>query len=377
MHNARERRRAELRAGRFHDGAATAADVPKIACQVEVQVASRRSTHLGASLKLPEPRKRQGRQKPANRVVGPRLPLLGSASTCRANPPSADRLRSIHLPMPPARSAARSSLPAGVEATGVEPPKQLGLPGLPVAREQELARGRRRRRLAIRGKGRRCWRPGLEENLSISLANRKFAAIHAELARGGDSRRQRSLPDRRLREHGSKRTRDDRLGGTERKIRRDTNLDNVARMSADTIRQRVQRDLGDPSITFSKRRFAGRKNQIGSLGDESDGHLSCRTSLIADAGPVAHSGRRSGEEIGELLDRVKGAGRLQVSCDSTTFRGLPRQSSARPSGSSSSCPASITSVVDAPRLVSSDASPTRPECAVTRPRDTGGQRRPP
>ena len=26
----------------------------------------------------------------------------------------------------------------------------------------------------------------------------------------------------------------------------------------------------------------------------------------------------------------------------------------------------ITSVVDAPRLVSSDASPTRPECAVTR-----------
>ena len=28
-------------------------------------------------------------------------------------------------------------------------------------------------------------------------------------------------------------------------------------------------------------------------------------------------------------------------------------------------PASITSVVDAPRLVSSDASPTRPECAVT------------
>ena len=29
-------------------------------------------------------------------------------------------------------------------------------------------------------------------------------------------------------------------------------------------------------------------------------------------------------------------------------------------------PANITSVVDAPRLVSSDASPTRPECAVTR-----------
>jgi hypothetical protein len=29
-------------------------------------------------------------------------------------------------------------------------------------------------------------------------------------------------------------------------------------------------------------------------------------------------------------------------------------------------PASITSVVDAPRLVSSDASPTRPEWAVTR-----------
>ena len=29
-------------------------------------------------------------------------------------------------------------------------------------------------------------------------------------------------------------------------------------------------------------------------------------------------------------------------------------------------PANITSVVDAPRLVSSLASPTRPECAVTR-----------
>ena len=29
-------------------------------------------------------------------------------------------------------------------------------------------------------------------------------------------------------------------------------------------------------------------------------------------------------------------------------------------------PASITSVVEAPRLVNSDASPTRPECAVTR-----------
>ena len=29
-------------------------------------------------------------------------------------------------------------------------------------------------------------------------------------------------------------------------------------------------------------------------------------------------------------------------------------------------PASITSVFDAPRLVSSDASPTRPECAITR-----------
>ena len=29
-------------------------------------------------------------------------------------------------------------------------------------------------------------------------------------------------------------------------------------------------------------------------------------------------------------------------------------------------PASMTSVVDAPRLVSSDASPTRPEWAVTR-----------
>ena len=29
-------------------------------------------------------------------------------------------------------------------------------------------------------------------------------------------------------------------------------------------------------------------------------------------------------------------------------------------------PASMTSVVDAPRLVSSDANPTRPECAVTR-----------
>ena len=29
-------------------------------------------------------------------------------------------------------------------------------------------------------------------------------------------------------------------------------------------------------------------------------------------------------------------------------------------------PASMTSVVDAPRAVSSDASPTRPLCAVTR-----------
>ena len=39
-------------------------------------------------------------------------------------------------------------------------------------------------------------------------------------------------------------------------------------------------------------------------------------------------------------------------------------------------PASMTSVVDAPRLVSSDASPTRPECAVTRPAlDAGGRGR--
>ena len=35
-------------------------------------------------------------------------------------------------------------------------------------------------------------------------------------------------------------------------------------------------------------------------------------------------------------------------------------------------PASMTSVVDAPRAVSSDASPTRPLCAVTRGRDAGG-----
>ena len=35
-------------------------------------------------------------------------------------------------------------------------------------------------------------------------------------------------------------------------------------------------------------------------------------------------------------------------------------------------PASMTSVVDAPRAVSSDASPTRPLCAVTRALDAGG-----
>ena len=38
-------------------------------------------------------------------------------------------------------------------------------------------------------------------------------------------------------------------------------------------------------------------------------------------------------------------------------------------------PASMTSVVDAPRLVSSDASPTRPECAVTRLSTPAGPRR--
>ena len=48
-----------------------------------------------------------------------------------------------------------------------------------------------------------------------------------------------------------------------------------------------------------------------------------------------------------------------------SVRRSPRPSSAPPSGSSSSSPANITSVVDAPRLVSSDASPTRPEWAVT------------
>ena len=35
-------------------------------------------------------------------------------------------------------------------------------------------------------------------------------------------------------------------------------------------------------------------------------------------------------------------------------------------------PASMTSVVDAPRAVSSDASPTRPLCAVTRASMPGG-----
>ena len=38
-------------------------------------------------------------------------------------------------------------------------------------------------------------------------------------------------------------------------------------------------------------------------------------------------------------------------------------------------PASITSVVDAPRVVSSDARPTRPECAVRRPRSYTGARK--
>ena len=37
-------------------------------------------------------------------------------------------------------------------------------------------------------------------------------------------------------------------------------------------------------------------------------------------------------------------------------------------------PASITSVVDAPRLVSSDASPTRPECRGHPTLDAGGLR---
>ena len=44
----------------------------------------------------------------------------------------------------------------------------------------------------------------------------------------------------------------------------------------------------------------------------------------------------------------------------------PQRNSAPPSGWVFQFPANITSVVDAPRLVSSDGRPTRPECAVTR-----------
>ena len=48
------------------------------------------------------------------------------------------------------------------------------------------------------------------------------------------------------------------------------------------------------------------------------------------------------------------------------WRPAARSGSTPPSERSSSCRPAITSVVDAPRLVNSDASPTRLECAVTR-----------
>ena len=78
----------------------------------------------------------------------------------------------------------------------------------------------------------------------------------------------------------------------------------------------------------------------------------------------------------ESVPRSLGVGHSAYSASSkprpTDTFGRPRvrrsrpPSSERPCGRFSSCRASMTSVVDAPRAVSSDASPTRPLCAVTR-----------
>ena len=57
--------------------------------------------------------------------------------------------------------------------------------------------------------------------------------------------------------------------------------------------------------------------------------------------------------------------RLRGTAPQPRARRLPRPSSARPSGSSSSSRRASRRWSDAPRLVSSDASPTRPEWAVT------------
>ena len=56
---------------------------------------------------------------------------------------------------------------------------------------------------------------------------------------------------------------------------------------------------------------------------------------------------------------------LQILSDGPAFSGRARRV-VRDHAGGFQLPASMTSVVDAPRAVSSDASPTRPLCAVTR-----------
>ena len=103
--------------------------------------------------------------------------------------------------MPLARSAVRASLPAGVEATGVKPRNRSVFSAFPSPGSGTGARRRRADRHSRQG--RRCWRSDREET-SRPPAQTGGLPRSCESAQGGDSCRHESFPDRRLREHGSK-----------------------------------------------------------------------------------------------------------------------------------------------------------------------------
>ena len=89
--------RAELRAGAFHDGAASVADVAKLARQVEAQVPHGRFANVRVAVVFAKPCQGQRRQESANGVVGRRFDpsarpvLVGQPPVGRQAKPAADQ----------------------------------------------------------------------------------------------------------------------------------------------------------------------------------------------------------------------------------------------------------------------------------------------
>ena len=213
----RERRRAELRTRTFHDGAATTADVPKIAGQVEAQVAPRRFTQFGAAPKFAEPAKRQGRQKSGESRCRPatRSPRLGPVLV-GATRPRRTGCGASTPPMPPARSAARCSWAAGIGGESASSPG-TARSSLPCRRpESGYWRAEKARNLPFTA---RSSMPAFfpSRNLSIRAPEREVRGDRASRSQTETLAAMRHFPGPTTPRARFEKTRDGRFGGTERK----------------------------------------------------------------------------------------------------------------------------------------------------------------